>query len=460
MAIFVLDDDGTIEEVVRKAFPDKEIWRYTVSKEFIEDLMKDRDIDLIVIDLVIQREKGKEALYLAKNPNVEGLFVLKRVKEIFPERKPILATKFARDDVFAKALRLGGIPLEIKDLNIAIKKFHEYAPSLSGKIENLKELARKYRQAGYIAVSLKSLRVLELADKFARSKHPILITGEVGTGKDALAKAIAKVYGSPKFISFDIGNYSTELDHLHAELFGVGKGAFTGVSEHKGLFEVIGEGILFLNEIGDLPLPLQGKLLDVLESGYFYKMRTSTPIKFKGKLILATNKNLLQMVEEGLFREDLFNRIFSHHIEIPPLRERREDIPALIKFKAPELKFSDAAMNYLLNKFDYPGNIRTLFRLLERFIDYGLETVQLEDVMMATTLMDTKTRDNRQEIDPNELFEFMLENSLRLQDLEQMLLKSGVKKFGLKWSEDTWGRLGISRAKFFRWKRSGKLPPP
>ncbi len=454
MSIYVLDDDGTIEEVVKKAFPGKIVVRYAESVPFINTLVESRNVELVVIDLVIQRDQSRAEMFISRNPNVEGFFVLQRVRKFLHKIPVILATKFARDDIFIKALNLGGIPLEITSIEDAVTKLRQLVPDVSGEIEELKRIAGKYREAGFVAVSTQTLKVIDLAEKFVKSSNPILITGEVGTGKDALAKAMATVHDFPKFVSFDIGNYSDDPAHIHTQLFGVGKNVFTGVSEYPGLFEIVGNGLLFLNEIGDLPLKLQGKLLEVIETRTFYRMGTSKPLRFKGKLVLATNKNLKDMVQKGKFREDLFTRIFSHHIHIPPLRERRDDIPELIKFKAPYLKFTDKAIDFLVNKYDFPGNVRTLFKILDRFEDFDLNTVQLDDVIIATRLIGEIRNDPElQVVSPESILEYLIDNNITIKELEEKIWEAAVRKFGLRWSDATWKKLGISRARFFRWKK-------
>ncbi len=231
------------------------------------------------------------------------------------------------------------------------------------------------------------LECLETAERAAPTDLPVLVDGESGTGKELLAKVI-HANGSradQEYVSVNCGAIPENL--IESELFGHKKGAFTGASgDRKGKFESAHNGTIFLDEIGELPLPGQVKLLRVLQAHEIQRVGSDQPIPVNARVVAATNRNLLQMVEEGTFREDLYYRLSVIQVTLPPLRERRDEIPVLMEFfindaaevmDRPPLKLSSRLRRHLLN-YDYPGNIRELRNIVLRVSCLADEVADIE----------------------------------------------------------------------------------
>ncbi len=456
--IYVLDDDGFHVELVKKAFPDQEVLHFRDSLGFINALKKARKVDLAVIDLWIDREKHQQDRFLSPNPKIEGILVAEQVRKLLRNIPIVLSTRFATHEIFMRAKYLDIIPLEIpQDISEGVQKFRELFPFLSSPRND--EIFEEFKNAGFVTESPRMHEILRLVYKWKDLDEPILITGETGTGKDTLAKAIHRISirSHSPFINFVISAYPKE--NLYAKLFGVKKGAFTGVEGSPGVLESVGDGTIVLNEIGDLGIDAQIELLQVIEDRIFYRMQSHKPIKFKGRFILLTNKDIEHMVERGEFRKDLYRRIMGFHVHIPPLRERKEDIKALIKHFAPELRFTDTALKHLVNNYDYPENVGSLHKLILilRSVLTDRNTVTLDDVIKAISYIHKKKVSGTGEMNGDELpdivLDYILTRNLTLKDFEQLLIDRAYKKFGHTWKKETWGKLGIPRTTFYR-KRS------
>ncbi len=280
------------------------------------------------------------------------------------------------------------------------------------------------------------------------SESPILLEGETGTGKELLAAAIH--YNSPRrdeaFIIQNCSAFHDEL--LCSELFGHEKGSFTGaVSEKKGLFEIADGGTIFLDEIGDMKMEIQSKLLRILEDGTFYRVGGTAPKKVDVRIIAATNKEVKKQVEQGMFRKDLFYRINTLSINIPPLRERKEDVMLLANFflesyaenRNEESKHLSHEVIERLGAYNWPGNIRELKNMIERLVVLSGKNNTIEVNLLPGEMMD---------VSPG-LLAGNNENgtTLRgsLQSLEKKLTGDALKR--MKWNKTLASReLGISRA--------------
>jgi transcriptional regulator with GAF, ATPase, and Fis domain len=254
-------------------------------------------------------------------------------------------------------------------------------------------IERNFIFKGVFGESPKLLETLEVTEKAAPTDLPVLIDGESGTGKELLAKVI-HVNGKRSkrpFISVNCGAIPHEL--VESELFGYVKGAFTGaVNDRKGKFEAANGGTIFLDEIGELPLSGQVKLLRVLQSQEIQKVGSDKIIEIDARIVAATNQNLMEMVSKGLFREDLFYRLSIIHVTLPPLRERRDEIPLLLEYYCDEAAEKLArrpvqlspGLRYLLQNYRYPGNIRELRNIIYRLsclADDTADIVHLPDAM-------------------------------------------------------------------------------
>jgi two-component system response regulator PilR (NtrC family) len=299
-----------------------------------------------------------------------------------------MITAYASADTAIKAMKEGAYdyitkPFKVEEIKLIIKNALE-KKNLQKENILLKQVVRdRYHFENIIGQSSKMLALYDLLEKVAPTKTNILITGESGTGKELVAKAIH--FNSPRkekpFVTLNCGAIPEPL--IESELFGHMKGAFTdAIATKKGLFEVADEGTIFLDEISELPLLMQVKLLRVLQDKEFKRVGGTEDIRVDVRIMSATNKDLEGAVKEKLFREDLFYRLNVIQIKLPPLRERREDIPLLaehfLKKYSEELnknisRISSEASHILLS-YEFPGNVRELQNIIERAV--ALEATQ------------------------------------------------------------------------------------
>jgi DNA-binding NtrC family response regulator len=328
-------------------------------KEAVEKLIKNRDFDLIITDLRMER--------------MDGLELLKFVIMNFPHIPLILITAYGTVGSAVEAMKLGAVdyiekPFEFDDLEEKIKQAIEYRKS-RGMYRTKEGNILEFVGSGPWADKLK-----DIIRKFANSDIPILITGETGTGKSYLAEVIHK-NSNRKDKPFVVANCASIPEGLcEVEFLGYTKGSFTGASSEKeGLIKSAERGTLFLDEIGDMPLNMQVKLLDVLERKKVRKVGSLKEVEVDVRFIAATNQDINKALEEGKLRRDLYYRLSAVHIHIPPLRERKEDIPKFLnyfleKFKVKYSKdyirgYHPAVWEHLLFH-DYPGNVRELSNII------------------------------------------------------------------------------------------------
>lgn len=344
---------------------------------FFQRLLKKKGYDVTVAlsgteaDKCLNEEKFKVAMVDLKLPDTDGLSLLRRIKKMQPECEVIIMTGYSTTRTAVKAIQLGAFdylekPFEdIGEVEDLIKKASEYG--MSGN-KGWPAKAVWYpiaEQLGFqVGTSEAMHKLVTVAYKIAKKDINVLIQGETGTGKEILARFIhaASNRAAHTFIPVNCGALPENL--LESELFGHEKGAFTGAgSLRKGIFELANRGTLFLDEVGESSLSIQVKLLRVLETGEFLRVGGEKPIKTDVRVIAATNVDLEQALKEKTFREDLFYRLDVVRLELPPLRERKEDIPFLaeyfLKKLNPELFISVDTMDILCN-YRWPGNIREL----------------------------------------------------------------------------------------------------
>ena len=332
------------------------------------DIVEKEPVDLILTDY--------------RMPDKNGLEVLKEAKQINPLIEVVLITAYGTIQGAVDAMKLGAAdyiekPIDLDRAEIVIQKALERKRLSSENLQLRQMLEEKHRLTGIISTSGAMEEVINIAGRAAKSKATILIHGESGTGKELLAKAIH--YASPRsnkpFIAVNCAALNENL--LESELFGHEKGAFTGADKmRRGRFELADGGTLFLDEVGDIPLSVQVKLLRVLQEQNFERLGGSETINVDVRLIAATNRDLEKLIEAGDFREDLFYRLNVVNIYIPPLRNRKEDIPPLVshfieKYAAENNKTIDGISKEaldLLMRYNYPGNIRELENIIERAI--------------------------------------------------------------------------------------------
>ena len=317
------------------------------------------------------------------NTGNEGIYWLRQIRARRPEVQVVLFTAYADIDLAVQAMRDGAVDFVVKPwdndrLVAALRNAYNLARS-QREVKQLKEIKRELtaEQPMFWGSSPAMARIREIVEKVAATDANILITGENGTGKEMLAREIhnRSRRSGELMVSVDMGAVPETL--FESELFGHVKGAFTDArTDRAGKFEVADHGTLFLDEIGNLPLHLQSKLLTAIQSGQIVRVGSNTPRKVDIRLISATNRDLFGMVAEGSFREDLLYRINTIHIDLPPLRQRREDILPLsrkflerytAKYQKPITGF-DAAAEHELVEHAWPGNIRELQHAVEKAV--------------------------------------------------------------------------------------------
>jgi len=328
--------------------------------------VEDNPYDVMILDIMM--------------PNLGGMEVLRRVKEAHPDTDVIMITGLSQIDTAVQAMKLGAFdyiskPFEPDELKLVVQRALERRRLLQENLNLKSEVSSKYRFENIIGSSPPMQAVYRLVAQCAPTNSTVLLTGESGTGKELVARAIH--YNSLRrdkpFIPVDCNSLSENL--LESELFGHVKGAFTGaVANKKGMFEVAGSGSLFLDEIGNFSMPIQAKMLRVLQEHEFRAVGDTRTQTANFRLITATNRDLNAMVAAGTFRDDLYYRINIFPIHVPALRERKEDIPALayhfLKAFSAELgkkvtDISEGAMSALTN-YNWPGNVRELENVIQR----------------------------------------------------------------------------------------------
>ena len=331
-------------------------------------LIQETDLDLVITDM--------------KMPGMSGMALLEAAKKIRPEMPVIMMTAYGTIEMAVEAMKKQAYdyitkPFQNEELKLTVRKALQNHRLIKENRLLSEALSDRYQYGNIIGKSKPMLEIYDLIRKVAQSRATVLITGPSGTGKELIAKAIH--YDSPRkgrpFISVNCGALTETL--LESELFGHEKGAFTGaISMKKGRFELADEGTLFLDEVGEMPPSLQVKLLRVLQEMEFERVGGTKTIRVDVRVLSASNRNLKEDVAEGLFREDLFYRLNVIHIEIPPLRERKEDIRLLVqhfidKYREDEgkekIELAPETWKALYN-YPWPGNVRELENVIERAV--------------------------------------------------------------------------------------------
>ena len=339
----------------------------------------------------------------------EGITLLKQVKIFQPDTPVILMTAWGSINLAVKGMQAGAQDFVTKPWNnAALMQQIETALALNAKKKVVEETAPekkgKFDRSHIIGKSKALMDVLKTIEQVANTNASVLITGESGTGKELIAEAVHR--NSPRakkpFVKVNLGGISQSL--FESEMFGHKKGAFTDASSDRvGRFEMADKGTIFLDELGELDLSCQVKLLRVLQEQTFEVLGDSRPRKVDIRVVSATNANLQEMVKERTFREDLFYRVNLITVHLPALRERREDIPLLVRHFAdmqceangrPKVDFTPEAMRFLQN-LPYPGNIRELKNLVERtLLVCGKDTLDANDFKGQVVMPEVKATDS------------------------------------------------------------------
>ncbi len=377
----------------------------------------------------------------------EGITLLKQVKIFQPDVPVILMTAWGSIDLAVKGMQAGAFDFITKPWNNAALMMRiETALELNRKKEEPKVDEDGFDRSHIIGKSKALTGVLETIKRISRTNASVLITGESGTGKELIAEALHR--NSPRakkpFVKVNLGGISQSL--FESEMFGHKKGAFTDASADRvGRFELADKGTIFLDEIGDLDLSCQVKLLRVLQEQTFEVLGDSRPRKVDIRVVSATNVDLAQRVQERTFREDLFYRINLITVHLPALRERREDIPLLARHFADKLceangmekvDFTPSAMDYL-QRLPFPGNIRELKNLVERtLLVSGKELLDVDDFKAQnTSAMEVSTIGNL--------------NGLTLEEVDKQRILQAIEQYSGNMSKVALS-LGLSRGALYR----------
>lgn len=372
---------------------------------------------------VDEAENGQKALELVKNKfydlvitdlkmePVDGMEVLRQVKAINDASEVMVMTAFSTVESGVEAMKLGAYdyiqkPFDKDEFLILVKKALERRKLIS-EVEHLQnELREKYRFENIIGNSNPMMDVLAMISKVAKTDSSVLIAGESGTGKELIAKAthLNSRRKNRAFVTINCGALPENLQE--SELFGHVRGAFTGaIKDKRGLFQEANGGTLFLDEIGETALSTQVKLLRFLQDGEIRRVGENEPLYVDVRMIAATNKDLKKLIEEGKFREDLYYRLNVIPVDLPPMRERRDDIPLLAnhfiniyaeRTKKKNPSISPEAMKYLM-QYDWPGNVRELENVIERALILAPKNVILPEDLPGSILKREEPSDKEPE---------------------------------------------------------------
>ena len=373
--VLIIDDEENIRKYLGQSLS-KEGFAVEAAKYGKEGihLLLQKHVDVVLLDLNL--------------PDINGLEVLKELKRMDIPSVVIIITAYGDIGSAVEAIKLGAYdyltkPFEAGDIKIVINKALRVV-GLENRIRLLEQQVDRYQYGELIASSKKMFELLEFVDQIANTSATIMIYGETGTGKELIAALIHKKSDRAKkpFVTIDCTSLPENL--LETELFGHERGAFTGaVGLKKGLFEIAHEGTVFLDEIGELPLILQAKILRVLENKSFRRVGGGKYIETDVRIIAATNRDLKKLVEKERFRDDLFYRLNVLPMHLPPLRNRREDIFPLIEYFVHSYNkkigrniknVSNDALKLMI-EYDWPGNIRELKNVVEHMVITSKGTV-------------------------------------------------------------------------------------
>jgi len=435
--ILVVDDDENLRWVTQTQLEDAGYLVSTVASG---------EAALIALD------KHRPSLVLTdlKMPGISGLELLQQIRSQEPDLPVVIMTAFGTIQSAVQAVKAGAYdyltkPIDQEDLLLVVNRALE-RQKLVEEVTNLRQsLDRKYGFENIIGHSEALLSVLEMAARAARTNSTILISAETGTGKELLARAIH--YNSLRkekpFVTINCGAIPKDL--LESELFGHVKGSFTGAMAHKrGKIEIADGGTLFLDEIGEMPLELQVKMLRLIQQGEIEKVGATEPNKVDVRIIAATHRNLQAMIEDQAFREDLYYRLAVIPLELPPLRERAEDIPELVQYffvktrervGRPEVVLPPQVIRYFQN-YRWPGNVRELENIIERIVVLApgneIQVADLPDYL------------RREHVSVDTLNLDLPQQGVSLEAIEKELLVRALQKFN--WNQTHAARyLDISR---------------
>ena len=438
ISILIVDDEESVRDSLYNWFIEDgyEVDSAANAKEALSKI-ESGNFDIILADI--------------KMPGMDGLEMHRRIKEFDSAAIVIVMTAFASVETAVQALKDGAFdyitkPFDPDDLSHLIRNAARQI-SLRSENETLKnKIVTLENIEDIVGNSESMIRVLKEVENVAASSSSVIITGESGTGKELIAHAIHS--NSPRkffpMVTVHCGALSEDL--LESELFGHEKGAFTGAMfNRKGRFEMADGGTIFLDEIATISMKMQVELLRVLESKTFTRVGGNKEIKSDFRIICATNKDLKKMVADGSFREDLYYRLNVVNIAIPPLRDRKEDIPMLVSYfikkyctsMSRDLITIDHAALQQLEEYNYPGNVRELENMIERAIVVGNgKEIRLKDFPLETDSV-IDSNDSLDELEKKyiqktlEKYDWNISRSAKILQIDRVTLYNKIKKYQL-----------------------------
>lgn len=380
--ILIIEDEASIRRVLVKILTEEnEQYQVFEAEDGLigTEMIKNEDFDLVLCDI--------------KMPKMDGVEVLEAVKKIKPEIPMVMISGHGDLDTAVNTMRMGAFDYISKppDLNRLLNTIRNALDRKQLVVEN-KRLKRKVsKQYQMVGNSPEIETIKSIIDKVAPTEARVLITGPNGTGKELVAHWLHEKSDRAKAQMIEVNCAAIPSELIESELFGHVKGSFTGANkERAGKFEAANKGTIFLDEIGDMSLSAQAKVLRALQENKIQRVGSDKDIKVDVRIVAATNKNLKQEIAEGRFREDLYHRLAVILINVPSLNDRRDDIPLLVDFftakisqeqGTPVKRFSSSAIK-LLQEYDWTGNIRELRNVVERLIILGENEVSSNDIKL------------------------------------------------------------------------------
>jgi DNA-binding NtrC family response regulator len=367
--VLLIDDEEEIRESIEILLTSEGLNTETASsgEEGIKKI-EESSYDVVLLDLML--------------PGKSGMEVQKAIKRIDPTLPVVIITAIGALETAVTAIKEGSYDYVTKPWNneklvVIVTNAIKQRQLMSENFQLRRALKERFGYSNIIGKSEKILKVLDLVTQVAASRSTVLIQGESGTGKELIAKAIHLKSQRADKTFVPVNSGSMPVDLLESTLFGHVRGAFTSaIASKKGLFEVADQGTIFFDEIGTISMETQAKLLRVIQEKEFMRLGATETLKVDTRIIAATNVDLKKLVEEGRFREDLYYRLNVINIQLPPLRERKEDVPALVDFFTkkycdengkPQYRFSSEALKVLMD-YHWPGNVRELENVVERAV--------------------------------------------------------------------------------------------
>ena len=451
--ILIIDDDQAVCSSLKLLLKKKGYESFSVNHPSqVMETIAEREPQLILLDMN----------FTINTTGKQGLAILSRITEDHPSISVILMTGWATVQLAVEGMKLGAKDFLAKpwDNNHLVKSIEDILALTADQNPQIKSSKQQDSNNNFehiIGESKEFKDIMDIARRVARTDASILITGESGTGKEVISEAIHEMSdrSNSNFIKVNLGGLSTSL--FESEMFGHKKGAFTGaIADREGRFEKANNGSIFLDEIGELPIESQVKLLRVLQEKTFEPLGSSATRKSNTRVISATNKDLQAMVLQGTFREDLFYRINLITIHIPALRERKEDIPLLVKhflrstcrsYDIDYPSISNETMNWLTNQ-SYPGNIRQLKNMVERTIllNMNAKNLEVKNFQEYTKINPASTHVSLPEV-----------GKITLQNMEINMIKKALSFHNHSISK-TAVSLGITRSSLYRRLEKYKIP--